>query len=67
MTEWCSPIVVTPKKRSDIIRMCVDLSSLNRYVKQEQYQSPTPAEAVADISANEAKYFTVIDAAPLSA
>ena len=43
--------------------MCVDLSRLNRYVKRERYQSPTPAEAVADISTNEAKYFTVIDAA----
>ena len=37
------------------IRMCVE---------REQYQSPTPAEAVADIrkTANEAKYFKVIDA-----
>ena len=63
VTGWCSPIVVTPKKGSDRIRMCVDLSRLNRYVKRERYQSPTPAEAVADISASEAKYFTVIDAA----
>ena len=31
-TEWCSPIVVTPKKNSDSIRMCVDLSKLNRFV-----------------------------------
>ena len=29
-TEWCAPIVVTPKKESDSIRMCVDLSHLNR-------------------------------------
>jgi len=43
--------------------MCVDLSRLNHYVKRERYQSPTPAEAVADISANKAKYFTVIDTA----
>ena len=63
VTEWCCPIVVTPKKGSDRIRMCVDLSRLNRYVKRERYQSPTPTEAVADISASEAKYFTVIDAA----
>ena len=28
----------------------------------EQYQSPTPAEAVADIVADEAKVFTVLDA-----
>ena len=62
VTEWCAPIVVTPKKGSDRIRMCVDLSKLNRYVQRERYQSPTPAEAVADMAAEEAKFFTVIDA-----
>ena len=61
-TAWCAPIVVTPKKNSDKIRMCVDLSHLNRFVIRERYQSPTPAEAVADIAASEAKIFTVLDA-----
>lgn len=61
-TEWCAPIVVTPKKNSDNIRMCVDLSHLNRYVQRERYQTPTPAEAIADIAAANAKYFTVLDA-----
>jgi len=34
VTEWCVPIVVAPKKGSNKvrIRMCVDLSRLNRYV-----------------------------------
>ena len=62
VTEWCAPIVVTPKKNTDRIRMCVDLSRLNRYVRRERYQSPTPAEAVADIAASSAKVFTVLDA-----
>ena len=62
VTEWCGPIVVTPKKDSERIRMCVDLSRLNHYVKRERYQSPNPAEAVADIAAEEACYFTVLDA-----
>ena len=53
---------MTPKKGTDDIRLCVDLSRLNRYVRREQYQSPTPAEAVADIAANEAQIFTVLDA-----
>ena len=35
--------------------MCVDLSHLNKYVLRERYQSMTPAQAVADIAANEAK------------
>ena len=42
--------------------MCVDLSHLNCFVIRERYQSPTPAEAVADIAASEAKVFTVLDA-----
>ena len=53
-TEWCAPIVVTPKKDTDRIRMCVDLSHLNRYVRRERYQSLTPAQAVADIAASDA-------------
>ena len=61
-TEWCAPIVVTPKKDTEGIRMCVDLSRLNKYVRRERYQSPTPAEAVADIAADKAKVFTKIDA-----
>ena len=61
-TEWCAPIVVTPKKESDSIRMCVDLSHLNRYVKRERYHSATPAQAVADITAEKANVFTKIDA-----
>ena len=62
LTDWCPPIVVAPKKNSDRIRICVGLSHLNRYVKRERYQSPTPAEAIADISASQAKFFTVLDA-----
>ena len=42
--------------------MCVDLSHLNYYVKRERYQSPTPAQAVADIATSNAKFFTVLDA-----
>ena len=31
-TKWCAPIVVTPKKGTDDIRQCVDLSKLNKFV-----------------------------------
>lgn len=61
-TDWCAPIVVAPKKNSDKIRMCVDLSKLNKYVRRERYPSITPAEAVADIAQTQAKVFTVLDA-----
>lgn len=62
LTEWCAPIVVTAKKDSDNIRMCVDLSHLNKYVKCERYQSLTPIQAVADIATENAIIFTKIDA-----
>ena len=42
--------------------MCVDLSHLNKFIIREWYLSSTPAEAVADIAANKAKIFTVLDA-----
>ena len=42
--------------------MCVDLSHLNHFVIREKHQSLTPAQAIADIAASDAKYFTVIDA-----
>ena len=61
-TEWCAPIVIEPKKDSDNIRMCVDLSRLNRYIKRERYLSSNPAQAVADITADNAKAFTKLDA-----
>ena len=51
-----------PKKNTENICMCVDLSHLNQYLQQEQYMSPTPAEAIANIAAANAKYFTVLDA-----
>ena len=37
--------------KADHIQMCVDLSHLNRYVKHGCYHSATPAQAVADITA----------------
>ena len=61
-TEWCAPIVVTPKKKSDRICMCVDLSSLKKYVLHECYQSQTPVQATADIAVTDAQVFTVLDA-----
>ena len=61
-SEWCAPIVIAPKKNSDDIRLCVDFSKLNKFVKRELYFLPTPSDAVADISQKHAKYFTVIDA-----
>ena len=61
-TDWCAPIVVVLKKDGETLRLCVDLSKLNKYVKRERYQSMTPALAVADITESCAKFFTSLDA-----
>lgn len=42
--------------------MRVDLSHLNEFVRQEQYQSSILVQALADIAATKAKFFTVLDA-----
>ena len=59
-TTWCALIVVTPKKHSQNIRMCVNLSHLNHFIIRERYQSLTPAQAVADLATSDAKVFTVL-------
>ena len=59
-TEWCTPIVVEPNKDGEI-RLCVDLSHLNKLVRTEQCL--TPMEEVASIAGDDAKWFTVFDAA----
>ena len=57
------PSGINPRTVNGLSMICVDLSHLNRYVQRERYQSPTPSKAVADITAEESRYFTVIDAA----
>ena len=38
-TDWCAPMVVTTK-RIGKVRVCVDLSKLNEYVKRENHPLP---------------------------
>ncbi|KAL9967390.1 hypothetical protein ACROYT_G025604 [Oculina patagonica] len=38
-TDWCAPMVVTPKSNGKV-RVCVDLSKLNEYVKRENHPLP---------------------------
>jgi len=54
VTEWC---VVMPKRGTDRMWMCVDLSRLNKYVCRERYHS---AAAVSDIAAEEAHIFNAM-------
>ena len=62
LSQWCSPIVVVPKKSSDEVRLCVDFTQLNKFIVREGYQSPTPHECVASIQASKAKVFSSFDA-----
>ena len=44
-TDWCSPIVVTSKKNSDQIHLCVDFRQLNRTVARELYPRKSVSES----------------------
>ncbi|BES97121.1 Hypothetical Protein NTJ_09935 [Nesidiocoris tenuis] len=58
-TEWCSPIVVAPKKDGSI-RLCVDFTKLNEFVIRERLILPSTDEVLAKIE--NAKVFSKMDA-----
>ena len=59
-TEWCAPLVVIPKPKGGL-RLCVDLTILNKHVRRPTHPLRTPRDAVAEIH-REAKFFTSLDA-----
>ncbi len=59
-SEWLHPIVVVPKKDGGI-RMCVDLTKLNKYVKRPVNPQPTPFEVVRKLPKGK-KHLAVFDA-----
>ena len=60
--DLCAPIVITPKKGSYDVRLCVDFLKLNKHILREYCHSCSSAEAIADINASNCKYFTMFDA-----
>ena len=58
-TDWCAGIVVVPKP-NDKVRICVDLTKLNKSVKRERHILPSVEQTLAQIGT--AKYFTKFDA-----
>ena len=58
-TEWCSGVVVVPKK-SGKIRICVDYTHFNNFVRRENHILPAVDETLAKLEY--AKYFTKLDA-----
>ena len=60
-TPWLHPIVVVSKKNTTDIRMCVDLTKLNRYVRRPTNPQLTPWEVIRNIPKG-TKHYAVFDA-----
>ena len=59
-SEWCHPIVVAMKP-SGRIRLCIDLTKLNRATKRELYQLDSTVETLAKLG-DECKVMSKLDA-----
>jgi len=57
--DWCASIVVVPKPNKKV-RICVDLTQLNKCVKRERHILPSVDHTLAQLS--NAKMFSKIDA-----
>ena len=58
-TEWVNPIV-TVRKPSGALRICLDPLELNKAIRREHYSIPMPGEIVAKLLG--AQYFSTLDA-----
>ena len=58
-TEWCSGLTIVAKANGGI-RVCVDLTALNKGVKRETYPLPRVSEMLSKLS--EGKVFSKLDA-----
>ncbi len=59
-SAWLHPIVVVPKKDGNI-RLCVDFTKLNKYIRRPVNPQPTPWETVRTLPHGK-KHFAVFDA-----
>ncbi|XP_061132648.1 uncharacterized protein K02A2.6-like [Syngnathus typhle] len=59
-TEWCAPMVVVPKPARDRVRICSDLTQLNKSVLRERHQLPSVENTLGQLSG--AKVFSKLDA-----
>ena len=59
-TEWVSSMVVKDPTRKDKIRICIDLSDLNKAIKREHHSMRTIEEVISNMPG--AKGFSVLDA-----
>ena len=59
-TEWCHPIVLVDKP-DKTLRVCIDLTQLNRVTKREYYELPSVDETLAKLGQG-CKYMSKLDA-----
>lgn len=57
--EWCSNVVLTPKKDGENIRASLDMTDPNKYIKRTRHAIPTLREL--ETRLNGAKYFSHLD------
>ena len=60
-TDWCHPMVPVAKKNSNEVRLCVDLTKLNKFVRRGAHPVITPHEAVTSVTKG-SRFFTKMDA-----
>ena len=58
-SDWCAGMVVVPKK-NNTVRICVDLTKLNKCVKRERHPLPAVEQVLAQLA--EASVFSKLDA-----
>ncbi len=58
-TEWCAPMVVVPK-RTGKVRICTDLTELNKSVMREKHPLPSVEHTLGQLAG--AKVFSKLDA-----
>eukprot|EP00112_Aurelia_sp_Birch-Aquarium-sp1_P014152 Seg3035.4 transcript_id=Seg3035.4/GoldUCD/mRNA.D3Y31 product="putative protein K02A2.6" protein_id=Seg3035.4/GoldUCD/D3Y31 len=49
-TQWVSPLVITPKKNSEEIRICVDMRLPNTSILRTRHHMPTTNELISDLN-----------------
>ena len=42
--DWCSNVVLTPKKDSESVRASLDMTDINKYIKRTRHTIPTQRE-----------------------
>ncbi|PFX28474.1 Uncharacterized protein K02A2.6 [Stylophora pistillata] len=58
-TNWCSNVVLTPKKDGESLRASLDMTDVNKYIKRARHTKPTLREL--ETRLNGAKLFSHLD------